>query len=95
MNAPFPGMQTQPYGLPLMTGAWLGLVQYLAGQPDARAAFTAATGHDLSSLGSRGFDRMIDEATGRDVALVAAWCDFVTREVWGEERDNNGGASHV
>lgn len=64
--------------------AWVGLCEYLISQPEARAAFKADTGKNLDSLVNRSpLDAMIDNATGYQSEIMAAWCDWVTVNHWG------------
>lgn len=88
-----PGMKTIPeyYGTErwelLLGGAWVALCNHALGQLEHRAAFEKETGHSLSALVGRSpFDAMIDKATGRDSAVMAAWCDWVTTNLWGEAK---------
>lgn len=81
-------MTVVPYGMPRLTGAWLGLVTYLAGDPVAQSGFTNDTGLSIGWLADRdAISRMIDTATGRDKQLLIAWCDWVTKNHWGVEGD--------
>jgi hypothetical protein len=83
---PIQGMTKHPNGLPLMTGAWLGLIYFAASEAEMRAAFTEDTGHDLLRvLRAGGLDKLVDKATGYDRAVVAAFADWVTVNMWGEE----------
>lgn len=85
---PIPGMTTRPYGLgnPIMVGAWLGCLHAAFEQDEACAAFKALHGYDIRRLLKRTpIERMIDQGTGYERTVLAAWADFVTRTVWGEE----------
>ena len=82
---PFEGMKIEPYGWPLMAGAYMGLLYWVAGQPEARQAFKAETGHNLDRvLWGRGMAQMVDKATGYDKAVVASFADWVTVNYWGD-----------
>jgi len=81
---PLEGMKTVPEGLPLMFDAWAGCVMWAIGNPEVREEFRKATGYDLSLLVNRsGLDAMIDAATGHQKTVLAAFCDFVTTNMWG------------
>jgi hypothetical protein len=82
---PIEGMKTEPYGLPLMSEAWFACVLWAAGKPENLKQFKEETGHDLNDvLKSRGLNKMIDQATGYDRTVIAAWADWVTKNFWGE-----------
>ena len=67
-------------------GAFLGLCHYLLTQPEALEQFRIDTGHDFNHLQGRSpLDKMIDQATGRDAELFAAWGDWVAVNAWGVE----------
>lgn len=92
MKPPLPGMKTIPlyYGTPkwdaLIGPAWVGLIQYALSIDYHRAAFQRETGHSLDALVAGGpLAAMIDKATGRTDTIMAAWCDWVTVNLWGEE----------
>jgi len=86
MITPIEGMKTRPYGYDYMAGAWAGLLSWAATVDKFVEEFKAETGYDLRDvLTSRGINKMIDEATGHDKAVVVAWADWVTRNLWGEE----------
>lgn len=73
---------------PLMMGAWASCLSWAIGEPEIRAAFKEQTGHDLDSIATaRGLDKMIDEATGHTRAVMAAWCDWATRNIWGTDEE--------
>lgn len=70
----------------LLGGAWCALVQHAIGVEDHRKAFEADTGMALGALVNRSpITAMIDQATGHQEKVMAAWCDWVTRNMWGEE----------
>jgi len=92
MPTPLPGMTVTPdkFGTDaweiLLGGFWASLCEYLISQPEARAAFKADTGKNLDSLVNRSqLDEMIDNATGYQSEIMAAWCDWVTVNHWGVE----------
>lgn len=90
MKVPIEGMKALPYGWPLMAGAYMGLLQFLITQPEAREAFKADTGMDVTralGFGVSPLDRMVDKATGHDKAVVAAFADWVTETQWGDGSD--------
>lgn len=83
---PIEGMIVIPEGLPLMASAWIGLVRWAAGEEGLRQEFMRNTGLKIESLLKRSpIDRMIDESTGYARMVVAAWCDWVTVNLWGQE----------
>lgn len=83
---PIKGMQTRPMGLPLMMGAWFSCVVWAAEQEEALAMFKADTGLDLAAILRRTpLEAMIDKSTGFEQRIVASFCDWVTKTIWGEE----------
>ena len=87
IEPPIQGMKKTPafIGDPVMGGAWYGLILWAASQDEFLCKFQEDTGHDLKSLFKvSGLERMIDQATGYDRAVVAAWADWVTENLWGE-----------
>jgi hypothetical protein len=83
---PIEGMETTPMGMPLMAGAWIGLLSWALTKEEIVESFKAETGYDIMDvLNSRGINRAIDEATGHTKAAAIAWADYVTRNLWGEE----------
>ena len=71
-----------------MADAWYSLILTTAGDPETLAGFKADTGHDLRAvLNAGGIAKMIDEATGRDRAVIVAWCDWITKHIWGTVQD--------
>lgn len=82
---PIAGMKVAPYGLPLMLDAWVGLLHFAIGRPEVRQRFKEETGNDLDDfLGRSALDALIDQATGRDRAMMVAFCDWVTVTYWGD-----------
>jgi len=70
----------------LQGGMWISLCQYLLTEPKAREAFEKETGHNFNHLKPNSpLDAMIDQCTGRNAAVMAAWCDWVTVNHWGIE----------
>lgn len=91
LKAPLPGMTVTPefYGTQeweiLLGGFWCSLCNHLIGQPEARKAFKEDTGLNIEGLIPRSpIDALIDGATGHRETVLAAWCDWVTRNHWGE-----------
>jgi hypothetical protein len=82
---PIDGMQTTPYGMPLMAGAWIDCLLWAAVNDDMARQFNERTGKSLDALRSKGIARMIDEATGYQRATFIAFADWFTEHVWGEE----------
>ena len=86
---PVKGMKLIPYGFPLMFEAWLGCVLWAATQEGHCNVFKQETGLDLKSLDKRTvLDSMIDEATGYENKVLAAFCDWVTERLWGEQNEH-------
>lgn len=82
---PIKGMLTQPMGLPLMGDAWVGCLLFCSKEPEALARFKAETGFDLPNLlTATPLEHAIDQATGHEKAVVVAFADWVTKNVWGE-----------
>ena len=67
----------------LMAGAWAAFIQWAAGEPEMRAAFTADTGEVFLSPPTSPIEDMIDKATGAREANREAFVEWVTREYWG------------
>lgn len=74
-----PPATTPDYMLP----AWFGCLSWAAGEPEVRKAFKAKTGMALSGA-SNPLGRMIDKATGHDLAVAKAFVEFVNDELWGD-----------
>lgn len=88
LQPPIEGMQVVPWGLPLMTEAWISLVIHAVGKDEVISAFKAETGHDLRSLTNASLvAAMADKATGRDRQMMASFCDWVTVNLWGDGTD--------
>jgi len=88
IEPPIVGMKAVPWGCdegPLMAGAFVGCVRFALGEPELRQQFKDETGQDITALvtGSP-IDRMIDEATGHDRAVFAAFADWVSVNLWGD-----------
>lgn len=80
-------MKLHPYGLPLMLEAWQGCVAWAAKEPAILDRFLDGCG-PLVKAAMRprsALDRMIDSAGGMGPKVFAEFCDFVTKEFWGEE----------
>ena len=75
---------------PIMAGAFASFMEWIWGQDEAHAAFTAATGHHRPSPPKNGLEAAIDRATGADARAkqyVSAFAAWAIREHWGEEGD--------
>lgn len=82
---PIEGMRALPLGMPCMAGAWLGCLLFCSKDPEALAKFKADTGFDLEGLTkATPLEHAIDVATGHERAVVVAFADWVTKNVWGE-----------
>ncbi len=79
---PVKGMKLIPMGMPLMFEAWLGCVIWAASQEEIHEAFTKQTGFTLKHLIQRA---PIDKATGYEQQVLAAFCDYVTEHIWGQQ----------
>jgi hypothetical protein len=83
---PVNGMKLIPMGMPLMFEAWAGCVGWAAEQKEVRENFTTVTGFKLEHLiGRASIDAMIDKATGYEQQVLAAFCDYVTEHIWGQQ----------
>ena len=79
------GITKIPEGIEWMFAAWEGCVSWAASREDVRASFKADTGLSLESLSNRSpLDTAIDEATGYEKKVLAAFCDYVTEHIWCE-----------
>jgi len=63
----------------LMQGAWYDCLMWAADEEDIRHAFEKETG---MRLGKAPLDRMIDEATGFDKAVAAAFVAWFNKNIW-------------
>ena len=73
----------------LYSGAWGSLCAYLIEKPEIRESFRKETGKDLNSIVGRSpIEAMVDQATGYNAEIMAAWCDWVTVNFWGVETDS-------
>src|SRR5882724_13725088 len=85
---PVAGMKTKPYGFPLMMEAWVGCVLWAAQQREFRYQFTKKTGLKLENILNRsGLEAAIDKATGHEREVIAAFCDYVTENMWGTDTE--------
>lgn len=78
------GMTKTPYGWPYMADPFFGLVSYLITEDWAIDQFEADTGIKYVSP-KNGIEAMVDEATGNNKRIAAAFCDWVAETQWGEE----------
>ena len=71
-----------------MVDAWFGLVLYAYGVPEHREAFKNESGIDIENVAhAMGITAMIDKASGFQSDAVAKWADWVTRNLWGVEEN--------
>lgn len=64
--------------------AWFGLLEWAMSQRKFRDAFERETKIQLSGLPRESqLGRFVHDASGRDNATMAAWCDWVTMNYWG------------
>lgn len=85
---PVIGMTITPWGWgdPLLSGGFMSCVDWAAGQPEILNLFHSDTGHRLESLvTSSAIEKMVDDATGKNQEIVAAWFDWVATNVWGDD----------
>jgi hypothetical protein len=83
---PVKGMKLIPMGMPLMFEAWAGCVGWAVDNQEIREAFRQQTGFKLENLIQRApIDAMIDKATGYEQQVLAAFCDYVTEHIWGQQ----------
>ena len=86
---PIDGMKNDVDGLPLMFPAWYGCVLWAADKKEFVDAFKDETGYNLEAvLRASNLDALIDEATGYSKAVVVAWADWVTENLWGKLTDD-------
>ncbi len=88
MKPPIEGMKTMPLYADdeLMMGAWVDCVNYCITEEHRLLEFKQDTGIDMMGLvGCSPFEQMIDKATGRDKEYILRFCDWVTKNVWGEK----------
>ena len=84
--APFDLLALRPADTPAyMTEAWLSCLLSVSRSPGAREAFVHDTGYTWTP-GRSPLERMVDEATGRDRAIVEAFVRWVNVQVWGPIR---------
>ena len=85
-TAPFDLLALRPADTPAyMTEAWLSCLVWVARNPGALEAFVHDTGCTWTP-GRSPLERMVDEATGRDRAIVEAFVRWVNVQVWGPIR---------
>ena len=88
MKPPIEGMKTIPLYADndLLMGAYIACVRHSIMDNKMREYFKDETGINLDSLiNCSPLDQMIDEQTGRTNEYFIAFCDWVTKNVWGEE----------
>jgi hypothetical protein len=73
---------------PLEAAAWCGCLSWAIGKPEVIAAYRAETG-DNWEPGNSGIERIIDTATGRDVAFLRSFAEWMTKNVWGEDGEGD------
>lgn len=65
-----------------MRGAWLSCVLWVAGQPEAVEEFERQTGVRWTPPRTA-LDKLIDQASGHEWAVVEAFVRWVNTEIWG------------
>ena len=74
---------TPPKDMPeFMMEAWLGCLHWAIGEPEILAAFKRDTGLSYSAPRC-GLDAMIDQATGVQEKIIAAFIPWFNENVWG------------
>ena len=74
-----------PEGMPeQLLPAWVVFLQYALGTPEIVATYRRETG-DSWEPGRTPIERMIDEATGRDVQFLRDVIPWVNHELWGDD----------
>tara|TARA_R100001530_G_scaffold1886_1_gene3238 strand:- start:15736 stop:16005 length:270 start_codon:yes stop_codon:yes gene_type:complete len=89
MKKPVKGMKTTPNGInnPILMGAWFSCVSASVGVEGITKSFKDDTGIDITILVNRSpIEKLIDEATGLDKDIAIKWCDWVTKNIWGEQK---------
>lgn len=92
MNPPIKGMTKMPddcegaepgFGWP----GFLGCLYWAATVPEMRAQFTKDTGLRIEDMikPRAPIEQMIDQSTGYEAKVIAAFADWVCVNVWGEE----------
>ena len=76
-------MSKAPVGWPIMAQAYIDFAIWAIGQPGFIEAFTADTGIKFT-LPKNSMERLIDDATGANKAIIAAYLDWLTVSHWGE-----------
>ena len=89
MKKPIAEMSVTPSGENyLMLPAWKSLVLSTFEDSYMIEIFKLETGIDIKSVvHASDINRMIDEATGKQKDAIVKWCDFVTKLLWGEEKE--------
>ena len=95
-TVPVPGMKVVPeyFGTEaweiLHGGMWATLCEFMLEKPGAIDAFERETGLKMRSLVPRSpMDALVDQASGYRDTVMAAWCDWVTKNCWGEKGKAN------
>lgn len=83
-------MKKKPGGFGFHDPAFIGCVQWALGRDDFRKQFRKDTGFDIDSLvRASPIEQMIDKAAGRTEEILAAFCDWVVVNIWGEEEKDD------
>lgn len=83
---PISGMKKVPYGLPLMSEAWISCCLWALSEENIKKSFKEDTGFNVDNLTSRTpFETLIDQSTGYERDVIITWLDWVTENVWGVE----------
>lgn len=69
---------------PLMQQAWVDCLRWAIHDPGILASFLAHTGMTLAPLHSL-LDRMVDQATGADQAIVEAFLRWFNAYIWAQD----------
>lgn len=87
LQLPIRGMTKVPYGLAILGGAdFVACVMAMAQEHEILDIFYRETNQDLRAvIKATGIDRMIDESSGRQAAVIASFADWICTNYWGEE----------
>jgi len=76
---------------PLMYGAFVGCVRWALGEPEIMARYREES-RDNFEIGVTGLERMVDAATGADLAFFQRFSDWVEVNLFGTPEQVYGGA---
>jgi len=89
MKIPIKGMKIKPYGEDYMFPAWFSCVMAAYEDDEIREQFTKETNTNIKLvIQAVGLNAMVDKTTGFQEEAIIEWCDWVTKNVWGEENES-------